>query len=936
MSSDYYSNYIRFSWLLKESRWLGSMRNRFVHLDMHHGVLRTFKTIHIESNDPTETFYIGYFTNIKPYSNKKKKIEFGFKIENNVNVNTKNDSSSNSNNNNNNNNNNANDCKTDTDDNKNDTGLRHYMLYHKKSATSSKIVINKEDKEKCLIFCCKSNGEAKQWIELIQDCIIRSKNECEFYDKQQSMWLKNESKQNIAQYIKSLTFNNFNKSYNNFDDNIIPATISHEMIDFYKKLLSFHHNKHSSTYYAYYACSLFYSNTTKLSHFFKCWEIFSDQIISREECLYYFDFICIIFDFLNDNVSRIQLELSSKQSQDRQSSVDTITSESKSNNNEFYNNVGSMDSWNINDCKHNNNSNNNNNNNSNNDNSKSNGHDENCVNINLNKEAKMDVIVSNATLFSDYCKTFEYFINLDDFLHNYSSTIQWQQMVKDYFEINVKHCIKITQKIEIIFGILNNFLQLAKQFFSKEWNNTLLGLCEYLCQYLMTEIDIPQMISLPVKNSIILKVIDFVFIDYKFFDVDNMTIFANRCNTDSSTTIDSILNELVIDELLKQKQAHLKIMPIFESVASRRNKMKQNINHKENDFCNYFYVYCERLIVKMDDLVNRHSVGKEFAYLRECLEQVLKYLNKNSMWMKVSCNCDRIEMKDNGDDNNSKNGNNSKNERCLNQEMYFWMKLNQFLHFEKNDNDGNNFIGDNVLYDMPILFDYEEEISLNWENFYQIINDFSKWNFENSLHYCKFLIQTRKNNQRLIILIESLVEQQPQNKNVLKLQSRFDELQNCLKKLSQIGDFLENEEDDDSNPQARRQRLQSNHIGIENYFDIPSNANGSQRNVKSNNNNNNNNNNEDLDKHAVQVQERKVDETIYDNEDVKQFLVNMLHLEQYYEIFIDNGIDRNDTIVLLTNSVLKEIGIDKIGHRLAIINALPTVKEKIALQSEGH
>ena len=32
-------------------------------------------------------------------------------------------------------------------------------------------------------------------------------------------------------------------------------------------------------------------------------------------------------------------------------------------------------------------------------------------------------------------------------------------------------------------------------------------------------------------------------------------------------------------------------------------------------------------------------------------------------------------------------------------------------------------------------------------------------------------------------------------------------------------------------------------------------------------------------KHAVQVQERKMDEIIYENEDVKQFLVSMLHLE---------------------------------------------------------
>ena len=79
-----------------------------------------------------------------------------------------------------------------------------------------------------------------------------------------------------------------------------------------------------------------------------------------------------------------------------------------------------------------------------------------------------------------------------------------------------------------------------------------------------------------------------------------------------------------------------------------------------------------------------------------------------------------------------------------------------------------------------------------------------------------------------------------------------------------------------------------------------------------------------------------LDRKVYDNKHVSQFLVDMVNLAQYYDLFIDNGIECNDTIVLLTNNILKEIGVKKIGHRLAIMNAIPKVKEKIALESEGR
>ena len=63
-----------------------------------------------------------------------------------------------------------------------------------------------------------------------------------------------------------------------------------------------------------------------------------------------------------------------------------------------------------------------------------------------------------------------------------------------------------------------------------------------------------------------------------------------------------------------------------------------------------------------------------------------------------------------------------------------------------------------------------------------------------------------------------------------------------------------------------------------------------------------------------------------DVEAVKLWLKEKLGLMEYVDLFIDNGFDKLSVVVLLDKSTLKEMGIDKIGHQLLILDEIRKLK----------
>ena len=59
---------------------------------------------------------------------------------------------------------------------------------------------------------------------------------------------------------------------------------------------------------------------------------------------------------------------------------------------------------------------------------------------------------------------------------------------------------------------------------------------------------------------------------------------------------------------------------------------------------------------------------------------------------------------------------------------------------------------------------------------------------------------------------------------------------------------------------------------------------------------------------------------------LKLWLKDKVGLPQYFDIFLKNGIDELSTAVLLDKITLKEIGIDKIGHQMRILNELKQIR----------
>ena len=67
---------------------------------------------------------------------------------------------------------------------------------------------------------------------------------------------------------------------------------------------------------------------------------------------------------------------------------------------------------------------------------------------------------------------------------------------------------------------------------------------------------------------------------------------------------------------------------------------------------------------------------------------------------------------------------------------------------------------------------------------------------------------------------------------------------------------------------------------------------------------------------------------ISEKDKIKLWLENTVKLPEYFDKFIEDGVDEFDTILLLDHNTLKDIGINKVGHRLKILNQINILKQK--------
>ena len=65
-----------------------------------------------------------------------------------------------------------------------------------------------------------------------------------------------------------------------------------------------------------------------------------------------------------------------------------------------------------------------------------------------------------------------------------------------------------------------------------------------------------------------------------------------------------------------------------------------------------------------------------------------------------------------------------------------------------------------------------------------------------------------------------------------------------------------------------------------------------------------------------------------DQDGIKQWLTSQVQLPQYYDTFIKNGIDDINVAKLITMDILKEIGVEIIGHRMRILHGVKVLNQK--------
>ena len=67
---------------------------------------------------------------------------------------------------------------------------------------------------------------------------------------------------------------------------------------------------------------------------------------------------------------------------------------------------------------------------------------------------------------------------------------------------------------------------------------------------------------------------------------------------------------------------------------------------------------------------------------------------------------------------------------------------------------------------------------------------------------------------------------------------------------------------------------------------------------------------------------------------LRSWLEDTVRLPQYYEVLIENGIDDLETVALLAEEQLKEIGIVMLGHRVKLLNEMQQLKSNENISKE--
>ena len=68
---------------------------------------------------------------------------------------------------------------------------------------------------------------------------------------------------------------------------------------------------------------------------------------------------------------------------------------------------------------------------------------------------------------------------------------------------------------------------------------------------------------------------------------------------------------------------------------------------------------------------------------------------------------------------------------------------------------------------------------------------------------------------------------------------------------------------------------------------------------------------------------------------LKAWLEDKVKLPEYYDLFIENGIEDLDTVKILTMEGLKGMGIDKVGHQMKMLSQIVKLNENVVVANEG-
>ena len=80
----------------------------------------------------------------------------------------------------------------------------------------------------------------------------------------------------------------------------------------------------------------------------------------------------------------------------------------------------------------------------------------------------------------------------------------------------------------------------------------------------------------------------------------------------------------------------------------------------------------------------------------------------------------------------------------------------------------------------------------------------------------------------------------------------------------------------------------------------------------------------------LEIEEKLEEQQISPEQDtLNTWFRDTLKLPQYLELFVSQGFDGLDTMSDLTDSHLREFGIDKMGHRMKILKAVRIYNEKV-------